>query len=247
MTTNRSVWSNLLQSKGEWATRNQVLAETLAELIVKHVRQNTHRGLDIGCQWGAITDEMARRTSLTWYGVDPGLNEPRLSPNGAELFPGWAHQLPFPDSHFDCVVLANVYEHISPDQRSASLAEINRVLTEGGLLIGQLPNPYFPIESHSRLPFMGWLPYRMQLWYWRLAPVEWKHDFYVVTIKDIRKRAENLRFMTVDIRNFNYPVDVIPSSIRWLARLAKWPMQIFPWAWQFVFEKKHNSIPLNKE
>ena len=30
------------------------------------------------------------------------------------------------------------------------LHEISRVLRPGGILAGQIPNPYFPIESHSR-------------------------------------------------------------------------------------------------
>src|SRR5512140_1184429 len=99
MAINRSVWRNFLQSKSEWSTRNNVLADTLTELIVTHVKQKTLKGLDIGCQSGAITDELNRRTDLTWCGIDPRITERILSPAGAELFPGWAHQLPFPDSH----------------------------------------------------------------------------------------------------------------------------------------------------
>jgi SAM-dependent methyltransferase len=148
---------------------------------------------------------------------------------------GVAHAIPFSDESFDCVVLANVYEHIEPDLRDASLREIRRVLAPGGILVGQLPNPYFPIESHSRLPFMGWLPYRAQLFYWRLSPVPWDHDFYVVTVRDLRRRAERMGFETLLVRKFNYPPAAIPESLRWAARLLAKTMEVVPWSWQFVF------------
>ena len=69
---------------------------------------------------------------LTWVGVDPRFEVPETSPAGHELLPGWAHELPFPDDSFDLVLLANVYEHVDPDLRNASLAEIQRVLAPGG-------------------------------------------------------------------------------------------------------------------
>lgn len=232
-----AVRRGLLQSTEEWATRNRVLASTLNELIRGFIQVRTFRGLDLGCQSGTLTDALESPTNFKWWGVDPIIQEPCLSSNGAKLLPGWAHHIPFPDSHFDCVVFANVYEHILPEQRIASLTEIHRVLVEGGILVGQLPNPYFPIEAHSRLPFMGWFPLRVQKMYWRLAPVHWKHDFYVVTMKSLQRSAEGLNFETVVIRNFNYPIDAIPQSLRWTARLAVPIMRIFPWSWQFVFRK----------
>ena len=233
----RRVRRGLLQSPEEWTARNRTLAITLNELVRSHIQLATYQGLDLGCQAGTLTDALERPPNFTWWGVDPIIQSPALSPGGAELLPGWAHQLPFPASHFDCVVLANVYEHVLPEQRTASLAEIHRALVKGGILVGQLPNPYFPIEAHSRLPFMGWLPTRLQVIYWRLAPVHWKHDFFVVTGKDLKRRAEALGFETVVIRNFNYPIEAIPRSIRWLARLAMPVMRIVPWSWQFVFRK----------
>ena len=227
----------LLQSPKEWAERNRALSSTLNQLIRCHIQVKTARGLDVGCQNGALTDLLESPPNFKWWGVDPAIEKPLLSPKGAELLPGWAHELSFPAAHFDCVVLANVYEHISPELRTASLAEIHRVLVKGSILVGQLPNPYFPIESHSRLPFMGWLPLRVQLVYWRLAPVPWEHDFYVVTIKDLKRRVEVLGFEAVIIRNFNYPIEAIPKSLQGIARLLEPVMRIVPWSWQFVFRK----------
>jgi SAM-dependent methyltransferase len=155
------------------------------------------------------------------------------------LVPGRADSIPFPDQSFDVALFANVYEHVFPGDRVTSLEEIRRVLIPGGVVVGQLPNPYFPIESHSRLPFMGWLPVRMQKVYWKLAPVSWEHDFYVVTIRHLVKTADAVGFETLHVQNFNYPPEVIPKSVRFVARVFDRPLQRFPWAWQFALRRKH--------
>src|SRR4051794_9787797 len=97
----------LLQTPDEWAARNTVLADALTDLVNRHASSVTGRGLDVGCQSGELTDALARRTALEWWGVDPVIEVERRSPDGALLMPGWAHQLPFPAGHFDCVTLAN--------------------------------------------------------------------------------------------------------------------------------------------
>ena len=231
------VGQNLLQSPDEWATRNTELARTLRELLLGNVNVKTGEALDLGCQSGALTDEMAATTPLRWAGVDPIIEAERTSPGGQTLVHGYAHAVPFEDGRFDCVLFANVFEHVEPKQRRASLREIARVLAPGGILVGQLPNPYFPIESHSRLPFMGYLPGRVQKIYWRLAPVHWKHDFYPVTMRDLRRVARRAGFEPVVVRNFNYPPEAVPARVRPLYRIARGVMAFWPWSWQFVFRK----------
>lgn len=231
----------LLQSEEEWTTRNNLLSSTLSQLINEHEAPGAVHALDVGCQAGDPVDLLASQTRLSWWGVDPKIKDEVTSKRGIKLSHGSADHLPFPDSFFDCVVLANVYEHILPSLYTASLLEIRRVLNRDGILVGQLPNPYFPIESHSRLPFMGWFPYRLQKLYWRFAPVPWEHDFYVVTIRDLKKRAKSLGYDTIVIRNFNYPIEVIPRVMRLAARLFEPIMNIFPWSWQFVFRKIDTS------
>lgn len=224
----------LLQSDAEWDVRNRVLSETLTELVRSEGPDNAKEALDIGCQNGWTTDRYAKLTGLDWVGIDPALKEEKRSPDGVALYPGFSNKLDFPDDSFDVLMLANVYEHIFPEDRVASFAEMRRVLRPGGVVVGQIPNPYFPIESHSRLPFMGWLPMRLQLIYWKLAPVSWEHDFFVVTPKHLRRDAAAAGMRLAMVRKFNYPPEVIPQKVRWIARLLERPMRVWPWAWQFV-------------
>ena len=228
--------SGLLQSQEEWDARNRVLSETLTALVREHAPAGAKRGLDVGCQNGATTDRYAALTDLEWVGVDPVITEHGRSPGGMALGPGAADQLEFPDDQFDVVMLANVYEHILPERRVASFREIRRVLRDGGVIVGQIPNPYFPIESHSRLPFMGWLPIRAQKVYWKLSPVSWEHDFFVVTPKHLRRDAALGGFDAAMVRKFNYPPEVIPARVRGIVRALERPMRVMPWAWQFVLE-----------
>ena len=227
--------AQLLQTDEEWEARNAVLSRHLADLTDAYSAPGATDGIEIGCQHGALTEQLTWLTRVpNWAGIDPTLTEKTVTERGCILKPGRASQLDFPDESFDVAVFANVFEHIPPVERDGSLREIYRVLKPGGVVIGQLPNPYFPIESHSRLPFMGWLPVKWQRRYWKLAPVSWDHDFYVVTIKDLQQTAQRAGFAVAHVRNFNYPPEVIPSGVRWAARLLERPMRYMPWSWQFV-------------
>ena len=96
------------QSAEEWETRNTVLAESLSRLVGKHVtlKSGCEHGLDVGCQGGVLTDYLNANTPLIWEGVDPIIDEPKLSPGGTRLHSGSAHEIPFPDESFDCLILA---------------------------------------------------------------------------------------------------------------------------------------------
>lgn len=229
--------TGLMQSPVEWAVRDRALAGSMARLIRDNLPARGGRGLDIGCQRGALIDQVAAETGLSWAGIDPILEENSFTQDGAPIGPGRADSIPHPDAYFDAAILANVFEHIPPDARQRSSDEIFRVLRPGGILAGQIPNPYFPIESHSRLPFMGYLPIDLQRRYWRLSRVPWEHDFYVVTMRHLRHHAVASGFRIAHSKPFNYPPEAIPRRVRPVARMAAPAMRVFPWAWQFVLVK----------
>jgi len=72
-----------------------------------------------------------------------------------------ATQLPFKNETFSAVTALSILEHIPIDRRENFWSEVKRVTQKDGMVIVQLPNRYFPIESHSYLPFFGFLPSRM--------------------------------------------------------------------------------------
>jgi len=241
MRTLRTVGTALLQSEDEWSSRNRFLARSICDLANVVRSADATSGLDVGCQEGALTDRYAEGTGLDFCGIDPIITEPRTTAAGRRLLPGVADDLPFPDDAFDVIVFANVFEHIRPERRAASLRELARVLRPDGAVVGQLPNPWFPIESHSRLPFMGWLPERAQVRYWRFSPTPWGRApgskegiFYSATTRHLRTAAGAAGLTLDHLERYNYPAAAIPERLRPIARLAAGPMRVVPWAWLFV-------------
>jgi SAM-dependent methyltransferase len=233
--------TGLLQSPQEWDARNRELADSINDLVRRYMKpEGTKKALDVGCMAGDLTDRYGAGLNLQWYGIDPDIDGASVSQQGAILDKGFAHDLQFPVGTFDCVTFANVYEHIPPHLRQASLHDIHRVLAPWGILVGQLPNPFFPIESHSRLPFMGWLPRSVQRHYWKLTPTGWDFDkahfFSDATMRNLEQTARHAGFGKILIRGFNYSTDAIPTSVRWAARIHA-RIGVLPWAWQFVFTK----------
>jgi hypothetical protein len=90
----------------------------------------------------------------------------------AAAFPGVhvveadGRDLPFRDREFDVVHSNAVVEHVGPrDEQKRFVAELTRVAASGFVTT---PNRWFPIESHSRLPVVHWLPLPIA---WRVARV----------------------------------------------------------------------------
>jgi hypothetical protein len=103
----------------------------------------------------------------------PGLSFLRVEP-GAPL--------PFADNHFDLAFSNAVIEHVgSRENQRRFLAELVRVSRRSFLAT---PNRWFPVELHTRLPLLHWLPPRV----FRAALSRLGFDFYA--------REENLNLLT---------------------------------------------------
>jgi SAM-dependent methyltransferase len=88
-------------------------------------------------------------------------NDPLLDPI-REAYPGVtalhadALDLPFPDRSFDVVHSNAVIEHVGPAAAQRRfVAEAVRVGKAGFV---STPNRWFPVDSHTNLPFLHWLP-----------------------------------------------------------------------------------------
>jgi SAM-dependent methyltransferase len=107
--------------------------------IIKHLKQQARKAgrplqiLDVGCGGG--------RLYLKRYGevrgVEPDDALRRLAERDyAEVKPGLANEIPYPDASFDVVTLIDVFGHIEKEQKDSSILEMFRVLRPGGIFIG---------------------------------------------------------------------------------------------------------------
>jgi SAM-dependent methyltransferase len=100
------------------------------------------RALNIGVGRGGLEALLVEK-GVAVHALDPGersigrIREKYALGEAARV--GFSQAIPFPDSHFDVVVMCEVLEHLSDDVIEASLAEVTRVLRPGGRFMGTVP------------------------------------------------------------------------------------------------------------
>jgi SAM-dependent methyltransferase len=72
---------------------------------------------------------------------------------------GDACSLPFEDGAFDVVFSNAVIEHVGGREQQRQL--VSEALRVGRRVFITTPNRRFPVEVHTRLPFVHWLPDRI--------------------------------------------------------------------------------------
>jgi SAM-dependent methyltransferase len=155
-------------------------AEVFRQLFT--INANT-KVLDLGSETGQYIEKVLKGT-----GIEPknvyiaDLNRDAVT-EGSQRFgftPVVIHEsgaLPFPDGFFDVVHCSSVIEHVTVRKsdvwkvrsgkefrKSSSAAKrdfAQEVKRLGKQYYVQTPNRWFPLESHSWLPFLGWLPRRL--------------------------------------------------------------------------------------
>lgn len=117
------------------------------------------RLLEIGVGGGGIAAYFGSHPSRRFevWGVDT--LDQRVAREGFRFDVVTGTSLPFESAFFDVVISNHVIEHVGeePEQRR-HLAEIRRVLREGGRAYLALPSRWMLVEPHFRLPFLSWLP-----------------------------------------------------------------------------------------
>ena len=147
----RRIWDSLVQKV--MPLRDKKIIGAIPEDLLPQRR----RLLDIGCGNGRLSGLLAERFSISLVGVDTEMK--------AVSFPfvrGRAEKLPFKPNNFDIVTAFSVIEHVPKQRRAKLLRECHRVLSENGVLIVQQPNRRYPIDQHTFVPFLGYLPARAQ-------------------------------------------------------------------------------------
>jgi SAM-dependent methyltransferase len=111
------------------------------------------RVLDLGCRSGALTRHFLDGNSVVGLDVDAAALE-KARTLGIEPVQGNVEErLPFDDASFDAVVAGELFEHLRfPD---SLVAEIERVLRPGAVLVGSVPNAF---RLQNRLRFLRGRP-----------------------------------------------------------------------------------------
>jgi len=138
--------------------------------IREYVPLEGRRILDVGCGLGMYVHHF-RRFSDDVHGVDideDKIAQASLSLPNLQVSP--AEKLPFPDQHFDVILLNEVIEHVNDDKQS--IREAYRCLKPGGHIVIYAPNRLYPFETHGffvgeryffrLLPFINWFPGRIR-------------------------------------------------------------------------------------
>ncbi len=89
------------------------------------------RVLDAGCGEGVLVDEYADRLRIE--GLDPNYSSDRVRT-------GSLTALPYATGIFDRALCLDVLEHLTFDEQPRALAELHRVLKDGGELLVSVPN-----------------------------------------------------------------------------------------------------------
>ena len=98
---------------------------------------------------------------------------------------GDACALPFADDAFDVVFSNAVIEHVGDfDRQRLFVAEALRV---GRRVFLTTPNRWFPVEVHTRLPLVHWLPPAAANRAYELAHKGWAQDNHLLGSRDLRR------------------------------------------------------------
>ncbi len=185
-----------------------------AEIFRAHFELTEHtRILDLGSEDGSSIAAVLKGTAVHPANVYIADIEESAVARGHHRY-GFAPvvipetgRLPFEDGFFDIVYCSSVIEHVTVSKsavwelrsgrefrrqaQSGQRQFAHEVRRLGKRYFVQTPNRWFPIESHSWLPFMGYLPRRLlvpvlrfsnRVWIKRTSP-----DWHLLTAADMRE------------------------------------------------------------
>ena len=131
---------------------------------------------------------------LTALGLHDGARFRERYP-GIAYVQGDACALPFPDASFDVVHSNAVIEHVGGRERQQAF--VREALRVGKRVFLTTPNRWFPIEVHTRLPLVHWLPEPLAGRAYDLAGRSWARENHLLGPAELRR----LFPVPVEIRN----------------------------------------------
>lgn len=158
------------------------------------------RFLEIGCGSGGISHYFATHPLLALEVDAVDVTDSRGVTDGYHFQRVSDTRLPFDEATFDVVLTNHVIEHVGEksDQRH-HLAEVHRVLRDGGACYLAVPNRWMLVEPHYRLVFLSWLPRRMRTPWLRLWRRGNFYDCMPLAMGELEKMLADAGFMYENI------------------------------------------------
>jgi SAM-dependent methyltransferase len=97
---------------------------------------------------------------------------------------GDACSLPFADGAFDVVHSNAVIEHVGGRERQEAL--VREALRVGRRVFVTTPNRWFPVEVHTKLPLVHWLPEALAGRAYDLARMPWAKENHLLGPSELR-------------------------------------------------------------
>jgi SAM-dependent methyltransferase len=124
------------------------------EHLMRRVEKG-ERALNIGVGAGEL-ERIGLRKGVEMWSLDPSQRAiERLRESlgmGERAQAGYSQAIPYPDAHFDVVIMSEVLEHLDDATLDATLKDVRRVLKPGGRFIGTVPARERLSDAHVVCP-----------------------------------------------------------------------------------------------
>ena len=170
--------------------------EFCAQWVLDQGRGNNVRALDYGCGAAEIVKELRGRGAnafgcdVFYEGGDCSTSVDPSFVDSAIIRRMEGNTIPFDSDSFDFIINNQVMEHV--ENLDSVLAEIQRVLKPGGMVLSLFPDKGVWREGHCGIPFLHWFPKhgRPRVYYaaacrilgfgyhkGNKSVISWSHDF----------------------------------------------------------------------
>jgi SAM-dependent methyltransferase len=142
-------------------------------------------GAEIGCATLNFFEEhYPWPERVTALGITPGDTFSEHYP-GIRYVQGDACALPFADGEFDVLFSNAVIEHVGGRERQQAFAD--EALRVAARAFVTTPNRWFPVEVHTRLPLVHWLPERAAHRAYDLVRKPWAKENHLLGPRDLER------------------------------------------------------------